>query len=65
VLRPLSTPLTLAGEDRRGCGVCGARACVTADDVDAWFCLACRAIFVDDVWIDIRGRVTPGPQPLG
>jgi hypothetical protein len=40
-------------EERTVCPVCGDRACVTLPDVAATFCLACGAIYIDGVRLDI------------
>jgi hypothetical protein len=40
-------------EERTACSVCSERACVTLPDADASFCLACGAIHIDGVRLDI------------
>jgi hypothetical protein len=50
--------LTWFSEDERGeCNECGEKACVSLPDALAAFCLACGAITVDAVRIDVGGRV--------
>ena len=40
-------------DERHICSVCGKRACVSLPDVAANFCLACGAIHIDGVRLDV------------
>ena len=40
-------------DERKTCSVCGERACVSLPKATASFCLACGAIHVDGVRLDI------------
>jgi hypothetical protein len=43
-------------EDERGdCSACGERACVSFPEAAASFCLACGAITIDGVRMDVDG----------
>jgi len=44
-------------EEREACSECGERACVSPQRAVASFCLACGAIKVDGVRIDVDGRL--------
>jgi hypothetical protein len=44
-------------DERSECEACGEKACVSLPDALAAFCLACGAITVDAVRIDVGGRV--------
>lgn len=43
--------------ERRLCGSCGERACVSVADAFASFCLNCGAISIGGVRIDVDGRL--------
>lgn len=40
-------------EERHVCGRCGEKACVSLPDASSSFCLACGAITVDGVHLDL------------
>jgi len=44
-------------DERRECAYCRERACVGLPDAVATFCLVCGAITVEDVRIDLEGRI--------
>jgi hypothetical protein len=48
-------------EERQECVHCGEKARVGLPDALATFCLACGAITVDDVRVDVGGRIPVGP----
>ncbi len=50
-------------EERQKCAHCGEQARVGLPDALATFCLACGAITVDDVRVDVGGHVPIGPVP--
>jgi hypothetical protein len=44
-------------DERRVCGSCGEKACVSLPAALASFCLACGAIVLDGRRIDVDGRI--------
>jgi hypothetical protein len=46
-----------AEEERDACGSCGERASVTVQDALASFCLACGAITLDGIRIDLERQL--------
>jgi len=45
--------------EREKCSTCGEQACVTLPDIAASFCLACGAVTIDGVCIEVSAvRVT-------
>jgi hypothetical protein len=59
-LRPTSNLDMLAWfreEERDVCVACGENACVSLPNAIASFCLACTAITLDGVRIDVDGRL--------
>ncbi|HZR95870.1 MAG TPA: hypothetical protein VFA56_09255 [Gaiellaceae bacterium] len=56
-----STNLDLLGwfdeDERAQCGTCGERACVSLPEAKAAFCLACGAVHIDGVRIDVDRRI--------
>jgi hypothetical protein len=60
----LTQPLTnldllawFSEEERNECSSCGRRACVTLPDVAARFCLACGAIHIGGMRLDMNRQV--------
>jgi hypothetical protein len=44
-------------DERNVCSTCGERACVSLPEVAAHFCLACGAIHIAGMRVDIAGRI--------